>query len=138
MANETPPPFMANAILNFHFDFLHPSFLKKDYDDLRTDCSLDMDYGDDRANIDDFYYGRLNISGPKGSYGALLIRTLAFGLSGGNLIMIMSMAIFTLDIVVSYDYCCYHCDDVRYPMGPSMVRLSVSQEAICLIPASSH
>ena len=29
MANETPsrpsPPFMANAILNFHFDFLHPS-----------------------------------------------------------------------------------------------------------------
>ena len=29
MANETPsrlpPPFMANAILNFHFDYLHPS-----------------------------------------------------------------------------------------------------------------
>ena len=28
MANETPsrpPPFMGNAILNFHFDFLHPS-----------------------------------------------------------------------------------------------------------------
>ena len=29
MANETPsrppPPFMANAILNFHFDFLNPS-----------------------------------------------------------------------------------------------------------------
>ena len=28
MANETPsrpPPFMANAILNFHFDFPHPS-----------------------------------------------------------------------------------------------------------------
>ena len=29
MANETPsrppPPFMANAILNFHFDFLHTS-----------------------------------------------------------------------------------------------------------------
>ena len=22
---ETPPPFMANAILNFHFDFPHPS-----------------------------------------------------------------------------------------------------------------
>ena len=22
---ETPPPFMANAILNFHFDFLTPS-----------------------------------------------------------------------------------------------------------------
>ena len=33
MANETPsrppprPPFMANAILNFHFDFLHPSLI---------------------------------------------------------------------------------------------------------------
>ena len=52
-----------------------------------------MDYGDERANIDDFYYGRLNSSGPKGSYGALVIRTLAFGLSGGNLIMIMSMVI---------------------------------------------
>ena len=29
MANETPsrplPPLMANAIKNFHFDFLHPS-----------------------------------------------------------------------------------------------------------------
>ena len=29
MANETPsrptPPFMANAILNFHFDYLNPS-----------------------------------------------------------------------------------------------------------------
>ena len=59
-----------------------------------------MDYGDDRANIDSFYYVWLNSSGPKGSYGALLIRTLAFGLSGGNLIMIMSMVIFTLDIVV--------------------------------------
>ena len=23
-----PPPFMANAILNFHFDFLHPSLIK--------------------------------------------------------------------------------------------------------------
>ena len=30
MANETPsrpPPFMANAILNFHFDYLHPSLI---------------------------------------------------------------------------------------------------------------
>ena len=31
MANETPsrppPPFMANAILNFHFDFPHPSLI---------------------------------------------------------------------------------------------------------------
>ena len=31
MANETPsrppPPFMANAILNFHFDFLNPSLI---------------------------------------------------------------------------------------------------------------
>ena len=30
MANETPsrpPPFMANAILNFHFDFLHTSLI---------------------------------------------------------------------------------------------------------------
>ena len=93
---------------------------KKDYDDLRSNCSLDKEYGDDRANIDDFYYGRLNISGPKGSSGALLIRTLAFGLSGGNLIMIMSMAIFTLDIVVSYDYCCYdqnHYDDVSCSHG---------------------
>ena len=43
---------------------------------------------------------RLNSSGPKGSSGALLIRTLDFSLSGGNLIMIMSMVIFTLDIVV--------------------------------------
>ena len=62
-----------------------------------------MDYGDDRANIDDFYYGRLNISGPKGSYGALLIRTLVFGLSGGILtiiIMMVIMVIFTLCIVV--------------------------------------
>ena len=25
MALETPPPFMANAILNFHFEFLTPS-----------------------------------------------------------------------------------------------------------------
>ena len=24
---ETPPPFMANAILNFHFDYLHPSLI---------------------------------------------------------------------------------------------------------------
>ena len=24
---ETPPPFMANAILNFHFDFLTPSLI---------------------------------------------------------------------------------------------------------------
>ena len=24
---ETPPPFMANAILNFHFDFWHPSLI---------------------------------------------------------------------------------------------------------------
>ena len=38
MANETPsrpPPFMANAILNFHFDFPHPSlsrpWLKLDF-----------------------------------------------------------------------------------------------------------
>ena len=32
MANETPsrpPPFMANAILNFHFDFLHTSLSMK-------------------------------------------------------------------------------------------------------------
>ena len=32
MALETPsrppPPFMANAILNFHFDFLHPSLMQ--------------------------------------------------------------------------------------------------------------
>ena len=31
MANETPsrppPPFMANAILNFHFDYLNPSLI---------------------------------------------------------------------------------------------------------------
>ena len=33
MALETgldPPPFMANAILNFHFDFLHPSLINND------------------------------------------------------------------------------------------------------------
>ena len=32
MALETPsrpPPFMANAILNFHFDFLTPSLINK-------------------------------------------------------------------------------------------------------------
>ena len=32
MANETPsrpPPFMANAILNFHFDYLHTSLIEK-------------------------------------------------------------------------------------------------------------
>ena len=31
MALETPsrpPPFMANAILNFHFDYLHPSLIE--------------------------------------------------------------------------------------------------------------
>ena len=31
MANETPsrpPPFMANAILNFHFDYVTPSLTK--------------------------------------------------------------------------------------------------------------
>ena len=37
MALETPsrphPPFMANAILNFHFDFLKPSL---------TDCPADL------------------------------------------------------------------------------------------------
>ena len=26
-----PPPFMANAILNFHFDFLHPSLNTIEY-----------------------------------------------------------------------------------------------------------
>ena len=35
MANETPSrpplPFMANAILNFHFDFLHPSLSHRRY-----------------------------------------------------------------------------------------------------------
>ena len=44
-----------------------------------------MDYGDDRANIDDLYHGRFNIASPKGSYGALLVRTVVFGLSGGVL-----------------------------------------------------
>ena len=29
VALETPPPFMANAILNFHFDFLNPSLISK-------------------------------------------------------------------------------------------------------------
>ena len=32
MANETPsrpPPFMANAILNFHFDYRHPSLMQE-------------------------------------------------------------------------------------------------------------
>ena len=109
---------------------------KKDYDDLRSDCSLDMDYGDDRANIDDFYYGRLNISGPKGSYGALVMRTLAFGLSGGNLIMIiMSMAIFTLDIVVMIIVVMIKIITMMsvVPMGTSMVRNSVSQKVICII-----
>ena len=94
-----------------------------------------MDYGDERANIDDFYYGRLNISGPKGSYGASLIRTLAFGLSGGNLIMIMSMVIFTLDIVVMIIVVMIKIitmmSDVT--MGPSMVRNSASQKVICII-----
>ena len=94
-----------------------------------------MDYGDDRANIDDFYYGRPNISGPKGSYGALLIRTLAFGLSGGNLIMIMSMVIFTLDIVVMIIVVMIKIITMMsdVPMGPSMVRNSASQKVICII-----
>ena len=94
-----------------------------------------MDYGDERANIDDFYYGRLNISGPKGSYGASLIRTLAFGLSGGNLIMIMSVVIFTLDIVVMIIVVMIKnitmMSDV--PMGPSMIRIPASQKVICMI-----
>ena len=38
MANETPsrpPPFMANAILNFHSDFLNPSLIeRKDFNDV--------------------------------------------------------------------------------------------------------
>ena len=29
---ETPPPFMAKAILNFHFDFLTPSLSSDDSD----------------------------------------------------------------------------------------------------------
>ena len=96
-----------------------------------------MDYGDDRANIDDFYYGRLNSSGPKGSYGALLIRTLAFGLSGGNLIMIMGMVIFTLDVVVMIIVffvlitIIAMMSDVS--MGPLLVRNSASQKVICII-----
>ena len=112
---------------------------KKDYDDLRSDCSLDMDYGDDRANIDDFCYGRLNISGPKGSYGALLIRTLVFGLSGGILtiiIMMVIMVILTLYIVVMIIVVVLitiiaMMSDI--PMGPSMVRNSASQKVICII-----
>ena len=28
MWNSRPPPFMANAILNFHFDYLNPSLSK--------------------------------------------------------------------------------------------------------------
>ena len=36
MANEPPPrpppPFMANAILNFHFDFLHTSLTSNERD----------------------------------------------------------------------------------------------------------
>ena len=97
-----------------------------------------MDYGDDRANIDDFYYGRLNISGPKGSYGALLIRTLAFGLSEGNLIKMMIIdyvLTFTLDIlfmiIVVRIKIITMMSDVA--MGPSMVRNSASQKVICII-----
>ena len=63
---------------------------------------------------------RLNSSGPKGSSGALLIRTLVFGLSGGILtiiIMMVIMVIFTLCIVVMIIvFFCFdhdHCDDVR-------------------------
>ena len=97
-----------------------------------------MDYGDDRANIDDFYYGRLNISGPKGSYGALLIRTLVFGLSEGNLIRMMIIdygLTFTLDIlvliiVVRIKIIAMMSD---VPMGPSTIRIPASQKVICMI-----
>ena len=41
MALETPsrppPPFMANAILNFHFDFPHPSLITKPK---QTECNV--------------------------------------------------------------------------------------------------
>ena len=37
-----PPPFMANAILNFHFDFLNPSLRLSDkHTDRQTDTSED-------------------------------------------------------------------------------------------------
>ena len=36
MANETPPPFMANAILNFHFDYWNPSLFHTGADHRRA------------------------------------------------------------------------------------------------------
>ena len=51
--------------------------------------------------------------------------------------MMMIMVTFTPNIVVMIIVVIIAMmSDV--PMGPSLVRLSVSQEAICLIPASSH
>ena len=51
--------------------------------------------------------------------------------------MMMIMVTFTPNVVVMIIVVIIAMmSDV--PMGPSLVRLSVSQEAICLIPASSH
>ena len=35
-----PPPFMEKSILNFHFDYLHPSIINNDFD---------SDYGQERS-----------------------------------------------------------------------------------------
>ena len=51
--------------------------------------------------------------------------------------MMMAMVTFTPNVVVMIIVVIIAMmSDI--PMGPSLVRLSVSQEAICLIPASSH
>ena len=50
MANETPtrpPPFMANAILNFHFDYWHPSL-----NDIA--CSLWLGGGQEKVGASGF------------------------------------------------------------------------------------
>ena len=79
MANETPsrpPPFMANAILNFHFDFPHPflmfycetkDFLKSSYTNREINksnafslvfCSLSLE-GTKRAKVTQLDYQHL-------------------------------------------------------------------------------
>ena len=83
-------------------------------------------------------FNQLNSSGPRGSYKALLIRTLAFGLSEGNLIKMMIIdygLTFTLDIVVMIIVVMIKIITMMsdVPMGPSMVRNSASQKVICII-----
>ena len=56
MARETPPPFMANAILNFHFCFLNHSLIPSTNDDInaKSECKcngLELHYKPDEVTF---------------------------------------------------------------------------------------